>query len=217
MQLAAAMKTVATLLAALLLAPVAFADDTKSTDKTMDKTTEAPKTDTSKDKPADKSAAKTKLTTAELQVLAHYHAVNMMEIDLGKRAKSKADRAEVKSYGEMLVKDHTESDAKLKALAKKTGQTIPAEKKTTVAQKQDAAKMKTDIAALKKLKGDVFDRQYLQMMVNGHEKELAAIDTKIADVQNAELSDMLRAMKPVLQHHADHARELQKNEPQAMK
>lgn len=217
MQLAAAMKTAATLLAALLLAPVAFADDAKSTDKTTDKTTEAPKTDTSKDKPADKSAAKTKLTSAELQVLAHYHAVNMMEIDLGKRVKSKADRAEVKSYGEMLVKDHTESDAKLKALAKKTGQTIPAEKPANAVEKQEIAKTKADAAKLKKLSGPELDKQYLTAMVQGHEKELAKIDTKIADVQNAELSDMLRAMKPVLQHHADHARELQMNEPQAMK
>jgi putative membrane protein len=216
LQIAAAMKTVATLLAALLLAPVAFADDAKTTDTTNDKS-QAPKTDTSKDKPADKSAAKTKLTTAELQVLAHYHAVNKMEIDLGKLVKSKADRAEVKSYGEMLVKDHTESDAKLKALAKKTGQTIPAEKPANDAEKQEIAQNKTDTAKLKKLTGPELDKQYLAAMVQGHEKELAKIDTKIADVQNAELSDMLRNMKPVFQHHADHARELQKNEPQAMK
>ncbi len=217
MQIAAAMKKVATLLASLALAvPVAFADDAKTTDTTTDKT-QAPKTNTDKDKPADKSAEKTKLTAAELQVMAHYHAVNQMEIDLGKAAKTKGSAAEVKSFGEMLVKDHAESDAKLEALAKKTGQKIPAEKKTTVAQKQDAAKMKTDVAALKKLKAQAFDKQYLQMMVNGHEKELAQIDTKIADVQNAELADLLRATKPVLQHHADHARELQKSEPQAMK
>jgi putative membrane protein len=169
-----------------LLAPAAFADDV------------------------------TKLTPAELQVIAHYHAVNQMEIDLGKTAKQKGASAAVKEYGAMLVKDHSESDTKLKALAKKSHQTIPAEKPATEADKQEIAMAKATAAKLKKQKRMQFDALFLMTMVDGHEKELAKIDGKIGAVENTELADLLRATKPVLQHHADHARELQKNDAQAM-
>jgi putative membrane protein len=121
----------------------------------------------------------------------------------------------VKSYGEMLVKDHSESDMKLKALAKKTGQMIPKEKPATDAEKIEKADQKKQVVAVKKLKGADFDREYLRMMVEGHDKELAKIDTKMAEVQHTELADMLRTKKTTLQAHADQARELQKGNAQA--
>jgi putative membrane protein len=197
----AAMKAITTVLFMALLSTSAYADDAAKHDTTT--------TDTAK------PAKKEKLTTAELQVLAHYHAVNLLEIDLGKTAMKKGSTQAVKSYGEMLVKDHGDSDKKMKDLAKATKQIIPAEKAATDAEKQEKADQKKQVAALKKMKGADFDRQYLQMMVDGHDKELAKIDTKIGEVQNSELADMLRAKKPVLQHHADQARELQNNNAQA--
>ena len=192
------MKPIIRVLLIALVTTTAYADEAK---------TDTPKpTDTAK---------KTKLTENELQVMAHYHAVNSLEIDLGKTAKKQAGSQAVKSYGEMLVKDHGEADKKLKELAKAHKQTIPAEKTPTEAAKQEAAEMKKAVAALKKLKGADFDRRYLQMMVDGHDKEVANIDSKIADVQDTQLADMLRAMKPVLQKHADEARQLQKSGAQA--
>ncbi len=159
---------------------------------------------------------KEKLSAPELQVMAHYHAVNQLEIDLGKAAKKNAGTQAVKSYGEMLVKDHTEGDKKLEAIAKASGQKIPAEKPATEAEKAQEAQMKKEAAALKKLKGADFDREYLRMMVDGHEKELAAISSKMAEVTNPQLLDFLSALKPTLQHHADEARELQKSGATAM-
>ena len=197
------------LLIGLLFVGSAYADDPA-------KTTDTTKTTDAKDTAKKDTAKKEKLTADELQVLAHYHAVNLMEIDLGKVAKKQAGSQAVKAYGEMLIKDHSEGDAKMKAFAKKMGQMIPAEKLATDAEKADKADTKKQVAELKKLKGADFDRAYLQMMVAGHEKELAMIDSKMSMVQNTELTDMLRAKKDVLQHHADAARELQKNNAQAM-
>jgi putative membrane protein len=188
-------KTLAVTLA-LLFSPTAFADDHGANEP---KTTEAPKPE-----------AKAKLNDPELQVLAHFHAVNQLEIDLGKTAQKRSANAGVKEYGAMLVKDHGDADKKFVELAKKTNQKIPVEKMATEAEKQDKADLKTKVAKLKTLKGSEFDKMYLSMMVDGHEKELANIDAKIASCENAELVDMLKAKKPVLQHHADHARELQK-------
>lgn len=183
------------LVLALLATPVVASADTPTKDTT-----------------AQKAA---KLTDAELQVMAHYHSVNKMEIDLGKAASKKATDQAVKSYGDMLVKEHGEADKKLMALAKQTHQTIPAEKPATDVEKQAKAEEKASAQKLKTLKGADFEREYLRMMVQGHEKELAQIDAKKAQVTNTELSSMLDEVKPMLQHHADAARDLQKNEPTA--
>ncbi|HEX5060128.1 MAG TPA: DUF4142 domain-containing protein [Kofleriaceae bacterium] len=191
------------LLIGLLFVGSAYADDpTKTTDTTK----------TNKDT----TAKKEKLTPAELQVMAHYKDVNMTEIDLGKVAKKQGGTAAVKSYGEMMVKDHGAMDKQLKDLAKMTKQTIPAEKMTTDAEKQAQAEMKKDVAALKKLKGADFDRAYIQMMIDGHEREVSNIDSKMAEVNNPELKTLLTDLKPQLQHHEDAAKELQKNNAQAM-
>ena len=192
------MKAITPVLFIALLSTAAYADDAAKTTDT--------KTETAK---------KEKLTANELQVVAHYHAVNLLEIDLGKTAMKKAESQAVKSYGEMLVKEHGEADVKFKALAKSRKQIIPAEKPATDADKQEMADTKKAVAALKKLKGAEFDKQYLQMMVDGHDKELTKVDTKLGEVQDSELADMVRAKKPVLQKHADAARELQKNNAQA--
>ncbi|HSD91057.1 MAG TPA: DUF4142 domain-containing protein [Kofleriaceae bacterium] len=193
------------LMIAMLSAPfVATADDTGAKTKTSDTSkTDTSKTDTAKAKPA-------KLKAAELQVMAHYHAVNLLEIDLGKAAEKKGASDAVKQYGKMLVKDHGDNDKQLLALAKKTGQRIPAEKMATNTEKQEKAEDKAAAAKLKTLKGADFDREYLRMMVQGHDKELANIDSKIAEVENAELAEALKAAKPVLQRHADEARDIQK-------
>src|SRR5207342_327783 len=68
---------------------------------------------------------------------------------------------------------------------------------------------------LKTLKGADFDREYLRMMVQGHEKELSNLDGNIAKVENADLADALKAKKDVLQHHEDEAKTLQTNMPTA--
>ena len=168
---------------------------------------------TSKDK--DTSTKPEKLGDAELQVMGHYHHVNQIEIDLGKLAEKRGSTQAVKDYGKTLVTDHQQNDKDLMAFAKKHGQKIPAEKPITDDDKKAAKDAKAMTDRLHTLKGAEFDREYLQMMVNDHEKELATIDTNVGMVTDSDLAQMVRDVKPVLQRHADAARDLMKNEPQA--
>jgi putative membrane protein len=167
------------------------------------------------DTPTKETAKKQKLTPEELQIMAHYHDVDVLEIELGKVAQKNASSQAVKSYGAMLVKQHTGLDKQMKELAKSLGQSIPAYKPETDAEKQDMAQTKKDAAGLKKLKGTDFDREYLRMMVAGHDKELAGIDARLGEVQNQKLAALVIQTKIMLQRHADEARELQKTSPQA--
>jgi putative membrane protein len=153
----------------------------------------------------------TKLTADETKTVAHLHHVNQMEIDMGKLAQ-KTSSAGVKSYGETLVTDHTSADKDLTALAKKHGlSSIPADKPMTDADRQDDKDMTASIAHLKMLKGPDFDKEFLNMMVTGHDKELTKIDPALSAAVDPELQAMLKTVKPMLQRHADQARDLQKN------
>jgi putative membrane protein len=112
------------------------------------------------------------------------------------------------------VTDHQSADKDLMALAKLHRATIPADKAETDADKQDHKDMTTAMAHLKTLKGAEFDKEFLNMMVSGHDKELAKIDVSIGAATNPDLQTMLKSIKPVLQRHSDQAHDLQKS-PQA--
>jgi len=178
----------------------------KTTDKTNEKTTNAP-TDKTPGK-TDKSA---KLSDGDVKIMAHLHHVNQMEIDMGKLAQ-KSGTAAIKSYAEALVNDHQSNDKELTAFAKahKVAM-IPADKPEGDADRQEAKEMTTQVAHLKTLKAAEFDKEFLNMMVAGHDKELAKIDVAIGGASDSDLQTLLKSTKPVLQRHSDQAHDLQKN------
>lgn len=155
---------------------------------------------------AEKSA---KITRDEKQVLSNYHQLNQMEIALGKLALQKASRDDVKEYAQQIVDNHEATQDKLMAFAKDHDVTMPKADKQAMQQQQDATKK------LDKLQGAAFDREFLQMMEQQQQKAVDNIDANIAKVDNQQLADLLRQTKPVLQQHAERARELMKNQPQA--
>ena len=167
--------------------------------------------------PSDTSSGKTaggKLADPDIKVIAHLHHVNQMEIALGREAQRQGT-AHVKDYAGTLITDHQSADQDLTAFAKAHQLTmIPADKPTTDAEKQDDKDMTTAMAHLKAVKGADFDKAYLNMMATGHDKELTKIDVSISSAGDPDLKTMLQGVKPVLQRHADQARDLQ-NSPQA--
>jgi len=124
--------------------------------------------------------------------------------------------APVKKYGETLLKDHGDGDKDLTAFAKKKGLAkIPADVPMNDAEKKDHEAMMAKMADLKKLRGAEFDRQFLMMMQEGHDKELVRLDGMMPGIKDTDLATKMKDLRPVLQRHADTARDLQKNAPTA--
>jgi putative membrane protein len=183
--------------AALAIPSLAIADDMK------------------KPAPADKTKAAAKLVDDDVKLVAHIHHVNMMEIDMGKLAQKMGGDA-VKKYGAMLVKEHTDGDKDLIAFAKTKGVAkIPADVPPTEAAKKEMDDMMAKTAELKKMKGAEFDRQFLMMMQTAHDTELAKLTVAIPTIQDMDLQTKMKDLQPVLQRHADTARDLQKAAPTA--
>ena len=181
--------------AAALVIPAIASSDTK-TDKTTDKTT-----DTSR---------QAKLPDGDIKAMSHVHHVNQMEIDMAKVAQKNGSDP-VKRYAEQIERDHMTSDKELVSFAKRNKlATIPAIKPATPAEEAEHKEQMTKMSRIKTLKAPDFDREYLTMMVDGHEKELAKSDMLAQSATNPDLKKMIEDRKTTLTRHADMARELLK-------
>jgi putative membrane protein len=88
---------------------------------------------------------------------------NYAEIDVGKLAQEKGQSEGVKAFGARLVKDHSESNEKAKAVAKELGLTPPTGADLT----HQAGYLK-----LKVLSGASFDKSFARSMVTDHEADI---------------------------------------------
>jgi putative membrane protein len=143
---------------------------------------------------------------SDAQIAAIVVAANNDDINAGKVAKSKAKSKEVKDFAQQMVTDHTAVNKKTAALANKL--------KVTPEENADSKSLKDEGAAsLKKLnglKGDEFDKAYVDNEVMLHQKVLDSLDnTLIPNAKNPELKSLLTATRPAINEHLQHAKQLQ--------
>lgn len=94
----------------------------------------------------------------------------MTEVKLGELASQKAQNADVKAFGRMMVQDHTKAGEELKQVA--TQHNIPAPTEL-----DDDHRDKVE--RLSKLQGAEFDREYMNQMVDDHQNTLEALEDRL--------------------------------------
>jgi putative membrane protein len=128
------------------------------------------------------------------EVLNKLHESNLKEIEMGKMAQTNGQSKDVKAFGKTLVKDHTEADKKVKALAK-------AEKATLSDQ---APAMKHDELGT----GADFDTKFAKSMVEDHEKDLAEVKEARDATTDPKLKALLNGLVPTLEKHRETAQKI---------
>lgn len=124
---------------------------------------------------------------------------NLAEVQLGTLASERASNADVKSFGQMMVKDHSQANQDLAQVAAQ----LKVKPTTSLDQKHK------DLAAkLSKLQGAEFDREYINAMVQGHQEVAGQLEAR-AGASHA-LTEWARQTLPTVQKHLERARELQK-------
>ncbi|MGH7243299.1 MAG: DUF4142 domain-containing protein [Phycisphaerales bacterium] len=161
--------------------------------------------------------------TADQKILSLLHFKNQKEIELGRLAATNGSSEAVKDYGNMLVREHTSADAKVMAVASRTGTSLMSDTETqNMMRAEKAAKddsnrekmaddsqvMKDPVEELRGLNGADFDRAFAQKMVKGHEKLAAAIEKAKPQVRNEQTRQLLNELLPTVRHHEQMAREL---------
>jgi len=131
---------------------------------------------------------------------------NQVDIDAGKVAESRAKSREVKDFGKQMVTDHSAVNKQAKDLAAKL-KVKPEDNPTSQSLKKGGEE---NVKSLKALKGDAFDKAYVDHEVVYHQAVLDAIDkTLIPNAKNAELKDLIVKVRPAIDGHLQHAKMMQ--------
>ena len=143
------------------------------------------KTDQSSPSPS-KSPAKAELSAKDKAFMKEAAKGGMMEVEMGKMAQTKGKSSDVKKIGGMMVADHTKANNELMAIAKKKGVDLSKEKPASHSM------------------GDAnFDKDYINMMVKDHEKDLSAFQAEAKDGTDADVKAFASKTSAVIKKHLD--------------
>jgi putative membrane protein len=136
-------------------------------------------------------------------VVAIFEAANTWDVETGNIAVKKGSTKEIRDFGAMLARDHATVRGQGRDLAKKLG--------VTPTPPKDFAMAKDHYAAVKKLnglKGNAFDRAFLEHEVAYHKAVIDAINTTLMPaLKNQEVKDLVTKVAPAFKAHEDAAQD----------
>ncbi|MDB5025613.1 MAG: hypothetical protein JWP78_3368 [Mucilaginibacter sp.] len=115
---------------------------------------------------------------------------NLQEASAGQLAAQKGKRPEVRSFGQMMVKDHGQAEQLLMQLAKTKGYNLPAAATDGI---QPDLNLKNA--------GDNLDRLYVHAMVNGHRSTVQMFQTYATTGKDPDVRAFAQRTLPTLKAH----------------
>lgn len=125
--------------------------------------------------------------------LAKAGAGDLFEIESSRAILKTTQNPQIKSFAEMMIKDHESSTAMLKKAAKSESINAPTPKLT--------ADQQQTLDSIKAAKGADADKIYLGAQREGHGAALSLHKTYAANGNSAALKDAAAKIVPVVQHH----------------
>ncbi len=132
----------------------------------------------------------------------------LTEVELGKVATQKASDPKVKEFAQKMVDDHTKANGDLKQAASKSNIQIP-----------DAldSKHQSRIDKLSKLSGQEFDKAYIKDQLKDHQTDVREFQQESQNGSDPNVKTFASSTLPVLQHHLEMVKDLNKDEKQMSK
>ena len=132
----------------------------------------------------------------------------LTEVELGKVAAQKATDPKVKEFAQKMVDDHTKANTELKQAASKSNIQIP-----------DAldSKHQSRIDKLSKLSGQDFDKAYIKDQLKDHQTDVREFQQEAQNGSDPNVKTFASSTLPVLQHHLEMVKDLNKDEKQMSK
>jgi putative membrane protein len=140
------------------------------------------------------------------QIAAIVVAANQVDIDAGKLARSKARSSAVRDFAQRMVTDHSGVNQSAVALVQRLHVT-PEPNATSETLRKGGEE---NLAHLRRLSGEAFDKAYIDHEVSYHQSVLDAVDhVLIPSAHNADLKALLVKVRPAFVDHLEHARRIQ--------
>jgi putative membrane protein len=124
----------------------------------------------------------------------------MMEVELGKVAQNKAMSQQVRDFGKMKEKDHSEANNKLKTALESVNLNVP---ESMDQEHQDK------VADLNKKAGKEFDKDYIDNIVQAHKDDIDEFEEAQKNLPDGELRIWVENTLPVLRQHLIQAETIQ--------
>jgi len=132
------------------------------------------------------------LTDTDSQFVMEAAEGGQMEVELGQLAQQKASSDAVKQFGQRMAADHAKAGQELAQLAASKGVELS---------KQPSRKTQMEKDRLSKASGSAFDREYVKMMVQDHEKDVASFKRESQQAQDPDLKAWVTKAVPTLEDH----------------
>ncbi|TCJ19005.1 DUF4142 domain-containing protein [Flaviaesturariibacter flavus] len=126
---------------------------------------------------------------------------NTMEIILGRLAASMATNTGVRTFGQMMVTEHTPAQAQLQTAANNAHLAVSLDSSAAISAR----------TSLMQLSGRAFDSAYITMQVQGHTQTLQLLQTEVAGGASPSLKGYASAQIPVVTEHLRIADSLRRN------
>ena len=128
--------------------------------------------------------------------------VNLAEIEIGKLAQIKSTNSEVKKLGKMLVDEHTKSASEVSALASAKNFTLP----TSITEEG-----KEEYNKLNEKSGTDFDKKFIDMIIDGHQKAIDKLRTTSEDAKDNDVKVWSSNNIAGMTAHLEHAKMIKQN------
>lgn len=124
----------------------------------------------------------------------------MAEVEIARLAKDRATNPRVKNFAEMMIKDHSDANNKLQTIARDKSVTLP----STLGKHQD------HLEDLSKKNGAEFDKEYMKMMVDGHEDVVSDFEKCAQNGTDPDVKTFAAQTLPTVRMHLDSAKAIRK-------
>lgn len=125
---------------------------------------------------------------------------NKFEIDSSKLALDKSKSEAVRTFANMMIKDHGEAAVKMRAAVTEAQLSAPADALD--------ARHKQTLDDLSTKDGSAFDKAYVEAQLKGHEETVALFQAYANVGDNARIKRFAKDLLPTLQMHLEHVRKL---------
>lgn len=123
---------------------------------------------------------------------------NLTEVRLGELALFKSDNEEIRELGRILIEDHLRLQEDMREQIGE-GITLPS---------QVTGRTQKELNRLAKLSGERFDREFLDFMIQEHEKDISFLEQNARDLRSEEAVNFADRTIPILESHLERAEEI---------
>jgi putative membrane protein len=144
----------------------------------------------------------------DARIAAMVLAANNTDISYARLVPSRAERPDVKDFGQRMLTDHTGVNTAVNDLLTKLNVT-PEDNQASLDFRDESANRRDE---MRELMGYAFDSTYIENEVSYHVKFLATIDSVlIPAARNKDLKALLTSVRPAVAAHLAHAEQVRAN------